>query len=129
MQAWKIAVQGLVALGRRRGTGAPSVPCSPASKPFVIPHSSTIDAAKEVLSLALVALIGGNRPAISPAEVWIEPPRGCYHVPVDSFTVSRYAPEDFIREDLMDVLHAPSPRCGSVGVVSPWLPRARFASR
>jgi len=27
-----------------------------------------------------------------------------------------------IHEDLMDVLHAPSPRCGSVGVVSPWLP-------
>ena len=34
-----------------------------------------------------------------------------------------------VREDLMDILHAPSPRCGSIGVVSPWLPWARFASR
>lgn len=77
------------------------------------PALCRINAAKDALSLALIALIGGNRPAMSPAEVRYHLVSR-YHIDAEAFTVSRYAPEDFLvrfhaRDVLEDVLHAPTP--------------------
>lgn len=63
------------------------------------------------LSLALVALVGGTRPPVTPAMVR-EHPRVRFHVDDADMSVMRHAPEDFIvrfsrREDLERVLAAP----------------------
>lgn len=67
----------------------------PATELAVIPRTAAINKDEDALSLALVALIGGIRPPISPDEV-----RGQlvdhYHILPDAFTVARYAPEDFL---------------------------------
>lgn len=70
--------------------------------------------AEEALSsLALVALISGNRPPVCPADVR-DQLQSFYKISAESFVVSRYSPEDFLvrfnhREDLEDVLSGPVP--------------------
>ncbi|CAD6230352.1 unnamed protein product [Miscanthus lutarioriparius] len=73
-----------------------------------------INAVKEALSsLALVAIVGGTRPPVSPAEVR-ELLVSFYHIPSESFTVSRYSQKDFLvrfndSDNLLTVLHGPVP--------------------
>ena len=60
-----------------------------------------------------MALVGGNRPPVSPAEVRAQL-ESLYHIDGDSFSVSRYSPEDFLVRftnpmDLDAVLHGPMP--------------------
>lgn len=86
----------------------------PRSEIIIFPQSAELDAAEEALSsLALVALVGGNRPPVSPAQVR-EHLQSFFRLPPEAFTVSRYAPEDFLvrfysRNDLEGVLNGPVP--------------------
>lgn len=98
----------------------------------MIPRTDQINVAEEALSsLALVALVGGNRPPLTPAMVR-EQLQSFYLIDANVFTVSRQAPEDFLvrfysRDDLEAVVDAPVPvgtpfyllwrrwRCQSVG--------------
>lgn len=75
----------------------------------VIPRTPALQAAEDALSLALVALVLGTRPAVSPAMV-----RDQLHVHFgiddDLYTVHRTRPNDFIvhfsrQEDLEVVLN------------------------
>lgn len=75
-------------------------PRDPSMRPVleivVIPRPAELNATDEALfSLALVTVVGGNRPTVSPAEVWGQL-ESFYHIAQESFTVSRYAPEDFL---------------------------------
>lgn len=87
-------------------------------RPFVelvvVPRSAELQAVEDALSLALVALVGGTRPLVSPAMV-----RSylCNHFGItdDDVSVLRHAPQDFIvrfrrREDLEVVLVTPVAR-------------------
>lgn len=80
----------------------------------MIPRTAETNAVEEALSsLALVAMVGGCRPPVTPADVcnFLE---SFYHVPAEAFTVCRYASEDFLvhfnaTADLENVLHASVP--------------------
>jgi sarcosine oxidase gamma subunit len=51
--------------------------------------------AEENLSLALIAIAGRNRPTVTTNNVRAQL-EGLYHFQPDEFTVSTYAPEDFM---------------------------------
>jgi len=80
----------------------------------VVPRSQEIDAVEARLSSsALVAVMGGSRPAVSPWQVGmlLEEFLSIQH---GEYVVSRFAPEDFLVEfssaaDADRVLHAPHP--------------------
>jgi len=80
----------------------------------VVPRSQEIDAVEARLSSsALVAVVGGSRPAVSPWQVGmlLEEFLSIQH---GEYAVSRFAPEDFLVEfssaaDADRVLHAPHP--------------------
>ncbi|CAD6246221.1 unnamed protein product [Miscanthus lutarioriparius] len=86
----------------------------PRSELLVIPRSAELNAVESALSsLALVAMVGGNRPPVSPADVRRQLV-SFYNLPADAFSVCRYAPEDFLvrfnnADDLEDVLQGPVP--------------------
>lgn len=86
----------------------------PDTEIIVIPRSLELITAEDALSsLALVALVCGNRPLVSPAEVW-DQLQSLFWIPADAFAVSTYSPEDFLVrfnhwEDLEGVLHGPVP--------------------
>ena len=78
---------------------------------MVVPRSAKLQVAKDALSLALVALVGGTRPAVSPMMVC---DYLCIHFGIidDAVSVLRHAPQDFIVcfhrwEDLEAVLGTP----------------------
>ncbi|CAD6209198.1 unnamed protein product [Miscanthus lutarioriparius] len=123
----------------------------PRSEIIIFPQSAELDAAEEALSsLALVALVGGNRLPVSPAQVR-EHLQSFFRLPPEAFTVSRYAPEDFLvrfysRNDLKGVLNGPVPSglrstcCGGDGspvhgvrgiaeIIHPDLPMLRYRAR
>ena len=58
-------------------------------------RSDAVDATEENLSLALVAIVGRNRPMVAADDVRAQL-EGFYHLQPDEFTVSTYAPEDFM---------------------------------
>jgi hypothetical protein len=77
----------------------------------VVPRSAEINSAENALSLALVALVGGTKPPVTPAMVH-QHLRVGFGVDDAAMSVMRHAPEDFIvrfsrREDLERVLAAP----------------------
>lgn len=79
----------------------------------MIPHTPAVDAAKEGLSLALVAMIGGTHPVVLLAEVR-QQLESVYRIAPEEFVISCFAPVDFLvcfrsRDLLLDVLHAPAP--------------------
>lgn len=79
----------------------------------VIPRTPAIQAAEDALSLALVALVLGTRPAVTPAmarEQLLEH----FGISEDRVSVHRTRPDDFIahfsnHEDLERVLNVPWP--------------------
>ena len=84
---------------------------------LVVPRSAEIQAAEDALSLALVAMIGGTKPSVTPAMVR-EHLGSRFLIDDADMSVLRHAPEDFIvrfsrREDLERVLHTPSPEGAS----------------
>jgi hypothetical protein len=79
----------------------------------VVPRTPSIQAAEDALSLALLALVLGTRPATTPAMM-LQYLQDFYNVDGDSVTVRRTRPDDFIvrftrREDLEHVLSSPPP--------------------
>ncbi|CAD6266694.1 unnamed protein product [Miscanthus lutarioriparius] len=88
--------------------------CRPGLEIVVIPRSVELQAADDALSsLALVALVGGSRPTVTIADVRHQLTL-FYRIPDDAFSISCYAPEDFLvkfnsRHDLEDVLRGPVP--------------------
>lgn len=79
-----------------------------------MPHTAEIQVAEEALSLALLALVLGTRPPVSPVMLK-QHLIDYYNVPGDLVTVRRTHPDDFIirfarGEDLERVLGSPEPR-------------------
>lgn len=78
---------------------------------LLLPRTAELNEAESALtSLVLVAMVGGNRPTVSPAQVR-DQLQSFYNMPADAFIVSRHSPEDFLvqfncRDDLECVLHA-----------------------
>jgi hypothetical protein len=80
----------------------------------VVPRTAELQAAEDVLSLALVALVSENMPAVYPAMVR-DHMRINFRIDDDVVSVQRHAPQDFIvcfhrREDLEAVLGTPVAR-------------------
>ena len=61
----------------------------------VVPRSAELQAAEQALSLALVTVVGGTRPPVSPEMVG-QHQFQAFGVPVDRVSVRRHTPEDFI---------------------------------
>lgn len=86
----------------------------PCIEMVIIPRSAEIDAVEEALSsLALVAMVGGIRPPVSPTDV-SDQLSSFYNLPADVFSISRYALEDFLvrfnnRDDHEDILRVSVP--------------------
>lgn len=79
----------------------------------VVPRSPALQAAKDALPLALLALVVGTRPAVTPAMM-LDHLQELIGISADDATVRRTAPDDFIIRfrngaDLERVLHSPSP--------------------
>ena len=79
---------------------APQV-AAPAAAPrrftvlVVVPRSVELQAAEQALSLALVAVVGGTRPPMSPEMVG-QHLFQAFGVPADRVSVHCHTPEDFI---------------------------------
>jgi len=79
---------------------APQV-AAPAAAPrrftvlVVVPRSAELQAAEQALSLALVTVVGGTRPPVSPEMVG-QHLFQAFGVPADRVSVRRHTPEDFI---------------------------------
>jgi hypothetical protein len=83
----------------------------------VLPRTAELQAAEDALSLALVAMVGGTRPAVSTAMVR-DHLNAEFGIPVETVSVHRHSPEDLIvrfqrRDDLERVLHAPVAPAGA----------------
>ncbi|KAG0526126.1 hypothetical protein BDA96_06G118600 [Sorghum bicolor] len=83
----------------------------PSVEVIVVPRSAEIQAAENALSFALVAMLGGTRPPVSPAAVREHLCQRFQFGEAD-VSVCRHAPEDFLArfarsEDLERVLAAP----------------------
>jgi hypothetical protein len=79
----------------------------------VVQRTPALQAAEDQLSLALLALVLGTRPLVSPAMV-LDHLRDHFNIAEDLVSVRRTRPDDFIvrfsrREDLERVLAAPPP--------------------
>jgi hypothetical protein len=79
-----------------------------------MPRSPSIQAAEDALSMALLALVLGTRPLVSPTMM-LQHLSDHYGVDGDNVTVRRTRPDDFIvrfsrREDLDRVLGSPEPQ-------------------
>lgn len=101
----------------RQGQSPPASPRLRAQRPLlelvVVPRTPAIQVAEDALSLALLALVVGTRPAVTPAMV-LAHLVGRYGVMEDHVTVRRSRPDDFLvrfrrREDLELVLSSPAP--------------------
>lgn len=80
----------------------------------MVPRSAELQAAEDALSLALVAMVGGTKPAVSLAMVR-DYVRINFGIVDDAVSMLRHAPQDFIvrfrrREDLEAVLGTPVAR-------------------
>jgi hypothetical protein len=79
----------------------------------VIPHSAAINAAEAELAMALVAMVGGPCPVVSPIQV-VAHFEGFFQVSPQDVHVRRSYPNDFLlvfnNVEMVDqVLHAPLP--------------------
>lgn len=102
----------------RRPLEPPVSPGTRATNPLlelvVMPRTAEIQAAEEALSLALLAMVLGTRPPVSPAMLQ-QHLLEHYNVPGDLVSVRRTRPDDFIvrfsrRDDLERVLGSPPPQ-------------------
>jgi len=80
-----------------------------AGKMIVVPRSPELEAAEADLRLALVAVVAGTRPAVSPAMVLAYLATN-FGIDADSVSVRKHDPEDFVvrfsrHEDVERVLH------------------------
>ena len=111
----------------------PASPSSRASEPLtelvVVPRTAPLQAAEDELSsLALVAMVVGRRPPVSPAMVRAHLLE-FYGLGADQVSVRRFWPDDFIvrfyrREDLDVVLGTPPPVVGAFSLR--WRPWSRL---
>ncbi|CAD6336108.1 unnamed protein product [Miscanthus lutarioriparius] len=116
---WSVATRDTRATQRTIAATAPKPAARrPSMRPrtgiVIIPRSQEVNSAEAELSLALVAIVGRNRPMVSAADVraLLE---GFYHLAPDEFSVSTYPPEDFLvrfrsAQARDGVLHAPHPQ-------------------
>jgi len=98
----------------------------------IVPRTAEIQAAEDALSLALVALVGGTRPPVTPAMVR-EHLRDQFNIEDDAMSVLRHAPEDFIvrfrsRDDLERVLNSRPPPVAASPFVLLWRRWSRLSS-
>lgn len=104
----------------------------PAVELVIVPRSAEIQAAEEALSLALVAMVAGTRPPVTPAMVR-DHLRTRFDIPDDAMLVQRHAPEDFIvrfsrLEDLERVLRSRPPSGGAAPFMLLWRRWSRLSA-
>ena len=104
----------------------------PAVELVIVPCTTEIQAAEDALSLALVALVGGTRPPVTPAMVR-EHLRDQFNIEDDVMSVLWHAPEDFIvrfrsRDDLERVLNSRPPPVAASPFVLLWRRWSRLSS-